>query len=166
MRLEYIFFAIFLFAVGIGFGLEPYVIERKQKGSDLEVAFYDFTISQYGQEGFESLISGHRGEKYPHRLLVEQAYAVDVDNNEVQAQHAKLVDQDLYLDEDVIITTPDGAVMYSQHVLYNIKQQYFESLSAYEAHYGEHRFFGQRMWYQDGVMESEDVRAIILQDDG
>lgn len=165
MRIEVIFFLSFIAALLLGFVLRPYLIDAKEPSSKIEFEFMNFNLIQTDTEGFKSSIIGDSAQRYPDLLLLHNPLAFDKDGNEVRSQAAKMIENDIYLDEDVIITTPDGIQLYSQSVLYNSTNQYFESFTPFEAIYGEHLFVGEKLWYQNGVIDSTNVKATIKVDE-
>jgi len=164
MRIEILFFLGFGAALILGFALKPYLIDKKEPSNKIEFEFVNFNLIQTSKDGFKSSIIGDYAQKYSDMLLVQNPLAVDKEGNEVRSKEAKIIGDDIYLDEDVIMKTSSGAVLYSQAVLYNSAQQYFESLAPFEALYGEHIFMGERLWYQDGVIDSTNIKATIKAD--
>lgn len=161
MKIETIFFLCFAVLIAIAFMLEPYVVEEQKPSDELELEFKDFVLTQTDTQGFKSLLSGKSAKKYPQLLLIQEAVAIDEDGNELQGLEARVIGDMVYLEEDVIISTLEAGVFYTQSAQYNSKTQEFESTAPFEAHYGEHRFYGKQLWYSDGVIDADDVRAIL-----
>lgn len=164
MRFEYLFFLMFLAAAAIGYGLTPYVSSnQEQQKRYLEAKFSDFTLYQRDSKGFKSKITGTKGLKYSTHLQVQNFHAIDREDNTARAKDAKMVDDQIFLNKDVIITTPDNALFLTQSALYDSKNAFFRSVVPFEAYWGEHEFYGDQFFYQDGVIRAQEVRTIIKQ---
>lgn len=164
MRVEFVFFIGFIIMLAIGFAMQPYFVEKKDASKLVEVEFDNFLLTQTDTKGFKAVIKGDVAQKYRNLLIIHKPYAYDKDGATVKGKNAKLIQNDLYIDEDVIITTPDGARLFSQAVLYNTKTQIFETLQPFVAYYNEHKVEGDKLWYQEGVVKSTNVKANIKQD--
>jgi hypothetical protein len=164
MKIEYIFFIGFVTAFVLGLAMQPYMTSQKEPSSMIEVEFENFLLTQTDEEGFKGVLKGTSAQKYSDLLMIKSPFAYDKEGATVEGKTAKLVKDNLYIDEDVIITTPEGARLLSESILYDTKKQTFETLAPFTAYYGEHIVKGRKLWYADSIVRSKDIKANIKQD--
>lgn len=164
MKIEYVFFAGFVLALALGLAMQPYMTSQNGASSLVEVEFKNFLLTQTDEEGFKGVLKGTNAQKYKDLLMISDPFAYDKEGATVEGKTAKLIKDNLYIDEDVIITTPEGAKLLSRSVLYDTKKQTFETLAPFTAYYGEHIVKGQKLWYEDSIVRSKNIKANIKQD--